>query len=105
MLEQSETQILLKSPDGSKSISLVCNDGVAGLWLENKKTGRCVAIFVDEGTTGIGIYHDIKKAKAMSISLGMGTDGEPLIQLHNMDKTENLKILGFKDMPGDAATI
>lgn len=79
----SEQEFSLKSPDGSKTISLVCNDGLAGLWLTDHKTGRTIAIYVEENQTGLGIYHNALKSHGLNIGLSVDPDGNPYMQLVN----------------------
>ncbi len=56
------SEIVVSRPGSSRKITLSVQEGHAGIWLENRKTGRTIAIYdTGEGEckqTAIGFYND-----------------------------------------------
>ena len=56
------SKIILRSPDGKRTITIEARNDIAGFWTSNKENRRSIAIYDANDQTGIGIYPDTRAA-------------------------------------------
>lgn len=89
-------EIILRSPDGKRSISLVANNDVAGVWIQDDADGPLVCIYTTDAQTCLGIYSPGDK-EIVNIGIALDQQGEPMLQIAPKGKPDRVKHLTIDD--------